>query len=52
MDLDFNIIKLIRGLPPGRIVGEVDGANQVLEVKAGDLPESFSEGSRLFESSI
>lgn len=47
LDRDYRIVKLIRSLEPGKVVGIVQGAVQVLEVVAGDLPESFSEGKRL-----
>lgn len=47
LDREFNIVRLVRNLDPGRIVGTVQDAWQVLEVKAGDMPESFMEGARL-----
>jgi len=47
LDSDYRIVKLIRCLEPGKVVGTVKDAVQVLEVVAGDLPESFSEGARL-----
>lgn len=50
LDEEFNIIKLVKNLAPGKLIGAVDDAYQVLEVKAGDLPTSFSEGSRLTAS--
>ncbi|MCX6645177.1 MAG: DUF192 domain-containing protein [bacterium] len=51
LDKEFNIVKLVRNLMPGKIVGAVSDAHQVLEVRAGDLPDSFSEGARLTASS-
>lgn len=47
LDDDFRIIKLVKGLAPGRIVGTVPKANQVIEVQAGNLPESFRPGEQL-----
>jgi uncharacterized membrane protein (UPF0127 family) len=47
MDRDFTIVRLIRNLAPGRVVGSVPGAWQVLETAAGDLPASYEEGTRL-----
>jgi uncharacterized membrane protein (UPF0127 family) len=47
LDGDFGIVRIIRNLAPGKVVGTVPGAMQVLEIPAGELPSSFSEGSRL-----
>ncbi len=47
LDRDFNIVKLVRSLAPGRLVGTIPDAWQVVEVTAGSLPESFAPGSRL-----
>jgi len=47
MDRDFTIVRLVRNLAPGKIVGSVPGAWQVLETAAGDLPASYEEGTRL-----
>lgn len=44
---DFRIVRIIRNLAPGKVVGAVPGAIQVLEIPAGELPASFSEGSKL-----
>jgi uncharacterized protein len=52
LDEDFNIIKLVRNLMPGKIIGSVTDSYQVLEVRAGDLPDSFSEGTRLSATSV
>ena len=47
LDREFRIVKLIKCLEPGKVVGTIPGAWQVLEVVAGDLPESFDEGVML-----
>ncbi len=47
MDREYRIVKLVSDLKPGQVVGTVHGAWQVLEVTAGDLPESFREGVQL-----
>jgi len=52
LDRGFRIVKLIRGLSPGKVVGTVPGAWQVLEVAAGSLPSSFREGERLVVRSL
>ena len=52
LDNDYRIVRVVRNLAPGRIVGTVPGARQVLEVATGELPASFSEGSKLLARSI
>jgi len=52
LDRDFNVIKLIRDLAPGKVVGTVKGAWQVAEVVAGALPSSFEEGTHLIPQEI
>lgn len=47
LDGDFEIVRIVRNLAPGRLVGAVNGASQVLEVPAGELPDSFDKGVRL-----
>ena len=47
LDGEFGIVRIIRDLAPGKVVGSVPGAMQVLEIPAGELPASFREGSRL-----
>ncbi|HDS31142.1 MAG TPA: DUF192 domain-containing protein [Firmicutes bacterium] len=50
LDRGYRIVKLIRNLAPGKVVGTVPEAFQVIEVKAGNLPDSFETGSVLFVS--
>ena len=52
LDRDFNVVRLVRDLTPGRIVNAVKDAWQVLEVTAGKLPQSLRTGSRLTVKSI
>jgi uncharacterized protein len=52
LDSSFKIIKLIRNLKPGMIVGTVPGARQVVEVTAGSAPGSFEENCRLTVSNL
>ncbi len=52
MDREFRVVRLVRNLAPGRMIGTVPGACQVLEVVAGELPESFREGSRLVHKAV
>lgn len=47
LDRDLRILKSIRDLAPGSLVGSIPGAFQVLEVAAGTLPESFCAGASL-----
>jgi len=47
LDKEYKIVKLVRNLAPGRIIGTVRGAFQAVEVSAGGMPESFVEGARL-----
>jgi uncharacterized protein len=47
LDNGYKIVKLIRNLKPGMVVGTVPGAMQVVEVTAGSAPSSFKENSRL-----
>lgn len=52
LDADFRVVRLIRDLVPGKIVGTVPGAVQVVEVTAGGLPGSFAQGVRLAARTI
>jgi hypothetical protein len=47
LDRDYNVVRLVRDLAPGRIVNTVQKAWQVLEVAAGCLPASVQTGSCL-----
>jgi uncharacterized protein len=47
LDKDFRIVKIVKNLKPGDIVGTVKGAWQVVEVAAGEVPGSFQEGITL-----
>jgi uncharacterized membrane protein (UPF0127 family) len=52
LDREFRIVKVIRKLAPGKVVGTVKGAWQVLEIPGGRTPESFQEGTKLLVSPI
>ena len=52
MDKKYKIVKIVRNLAVGKIVGVVKGAYRVLEIPAGTLPESFRQGSSLSASRI
>jgi uncharacterized protein len=41
---DFRIVKIIKNLEPGKVVGTIKGAWQVAELPAGSTPASFQEG--------
>jgi uncharacterized membrane protein (UPF0127 family) len=47
LDRELNILRLIKNLAPGKVVGTVKGAFQVLELAAGTAPQSFQEGTHL-----
>jgi uncharacterized protein len=47
LDSSYKIIRLVRNLKPGMIVGTVPGAVQVLELTSGSVPGSFEENSYL-----
>jgi hypothetical protein len=52
LDRDYTIVKLIRNLKPGSVVGSVPGAWQVLELAAGTVPESFTCNTHLVSTNI
>jgi uncharacterized membrane protein (UPF0127 family) len=52
LDRDYSIVKLVRNLTPGAIVGTVPGACQVLEIASGSTPPSFMENTRLIAEDL
>jgi uncharacterized protein len=47
LDRNYNIVKLIRNLAPGRVVGTIPDAWQVIELASGTTPASFTENAHL-----
>jgi hypothetical protein len=47
LDDEFRIVKLVKDLAPGKLVGAVKGAKQVIELVSGSTPESFEPGGTL-----
>src|SRR3990170_721349 len=39
LDGEFRVVKCVRDVAPGKIIGTVRGASQALEIQSGKMPE-------------